>query len=267
MSHASLSEEYLRLGPLQTRIQTHQRYSELTHDVEQDVIDRAAIEPTDAVLDVGCGTAAFLARLSANRHVGRLCGLDASPAAVIAASAIDGVEAHLGDAAKLPFDDTEFDVVCARHMLYHVDDPAAAIREAKRVLRPGGRFVALVNHPDATPFIAAVVREQAIAHGITPPVLPASRVHSDNLPGMVGQVFDTIEVYRSDNALLFPTPEPVALYGLALMNFYGVSDDDPRRSAIADAIVAAVADRFAREGAPWRDPKGYVVCVATEPKE
>jgi SAM-dependent methyltransferase len=259
----SLTEEYLRLGPLQTRIETHRRYSETVDDVELKVIQAAKLEQNDDLLDVGCGTGSFLRRLRDESHAGRLAALDASPAAVAAAAEVAGVAAYLGDAADLPFHAGEFDVVTARHMLYHVDDPGAAIGEARRVLRAGGRFVSVVNHPNTTPKIARVVHELAIAHGCRPPVLPTSLVHSDNLPDLVRQAFGGVEVYRSDNALVFKEPHPLIQFGLALMNFYGVSDDNKQREAVAQDIVSTINQWFATHDYPWRDPKGYVTCVAT----
>lgn len=263
MIQKSIEEEYLRLGPLQTRIEIHAKFSEREHDVEQDVLDAARLERHESLLDIGSGTGSFLQRLRSEGHLGRLCALDSSPAAVAVAAQIRDVEAVLGDACALSYDPGTFDVVTARHMLYHVDDPVLAIRETRRVLRPGGRFVAVVNHARSTPMIADIVRSQAVANGIEPPVLPISLVHSDNLPGMVESVFGTVTTVSCDNALVFRSPGPAVAFGLALMNFYGVADDDPRREAVAGGIAAAVEERFRVSGeTAWRDPKGYVVCVA-----
>src|SRR2546429_368984 len=49
------------------------------------------------------------------------------------------------DAGKLPFGDGSFDTVVANHMLYHLDDPAAALAEFARVLRTGGRVAIATN--------------------------------------------------------------------------------------------------------------------------
>ena len=53
------------------------------------------------------------------------------------------VEVVAAPAESLPFDDGEFDTVVSTLVLCSVDDPAAAVREVRRVLRPGGRFVFL----------------------------------------------------------------------------------------------------------------------------
>jgi 2-polyprenyl-6-hydroxyphenyl methylase / 3-demethylubiquinone-9 3-methyltransferase len=93
------------------------------------------------VLDVGCG-AGFL-----SNHLVRegfhVTGIDASPASIAVAARHDAtgkVQYLLGDALLLPFPDASFDVVCAMDFLEHVEEPARAVAEIARVLRPGGTF-------------------------------------------------------------------------------------------------------------------------------
>lgn len=62
-----------------------------------------------------------------------------------------GVEAVVGDVQDLPFRDGIFDCVLAAWMLYHVADLNRALREIRRVLRPGGRFVATTNSEGTMP--------------------------------------------------------------------------------------------------------------------
>jgi SAM-dependent methyltransferase len=59
-----------------------------------------------------------------------------------------GIEAKVGDVQKLPFEDVSFDCAVAAWMLYHVPDVEQGIRELARVLRPGGRLVAVTNGAD-----------------------------------------------------------------------------------------------------------------------
>jgi len=94
-----------------------------------------------AILDVGCGTA-WLAE-----HFENYAGIDGSPDAVAAARA-KGREIALGDVTEpLPFEDARFDGVVLKDLLEHVPDPVAVVREARRVLRPGG--VVFASSPDA----------------------------------------------------------------------------------------------------------------------
>ena len=52
------------------------------------------------------------------------------------------------DASALPFPDSNFDLVIANHMLYHLDSPEAAVEEFTRVLRPGGQLRVSLNGRD-----------------------------------------------------------------------------------------------------------------------
>lgn len=93
------------------------------------------------VLDVGCG-AGFLSNHLA-REGFEVTGLDASQAAIQVAARHDvsGKARYLlGDALLLPFPDASFDAVCAMDFLEHVEEPARAVAEMARVLKPGGTF-------------------------------------------------------------------------------------------------------------------------------
>jgi SAM-dependent methyltransferase len=59
-----------------------------------------------------------------------------------------GVDARRGDVQDLPFDDGSFDCAVAAWMLYHVPDLDRGLAELHRVLRRGGRLVAVTNHSD-----------------------------------------------------------------------------------------------------------------------
>ncbi|MFE0105420.1 class I SAM-dependent methyltransferase [Streptomyces sp. NPDC059009] len=103
------------------------------------------LPPTSAtVLDLGCGTGS-LALLAAERGH-RVTAVDLAPKMVARARekfAAAGREAELlvGDAAAPPVPDRTFDVVLARHVLWMLPDPEAAIRHWCTLLRPGGRLI------------------------------------------------------------------------------------------------------------------------------
>ncbi|WP_433263007.1 class I SAM-dependent methyltransferase [Micromonospora vinacea] len=257
-------QEYLSLEPLATRIQTHQRYSEFPDDIDKTVQQAVSLSRDADLLDVGCGTGVFLRNLAERGHRGRLVGLDTSPAAVHALHDVAGVSAQLGNAMDLPYGAAVFDVVTARHMLYHVPDVRRALAECGRVLRSEGVFAAVVNRPGTAPQVSALVAEVVTSAGIDIPIVPNSRVNSDNLPEMIESTFGVVAVHRYDNALVFDRPEPVIAFAAAQLSFYGVEPDSAVRPELTRAIDAKVRAWFASGAGLWRDPKGYVICTARQ---
>jgi len=99
--------------------------------------------PDDVVLDVATGTG-LVARAIRVRYGCDVVGLDRSADMLGAAVARDGhIPLVRGGAEALPFPDESFDHLTFTYLLRYVDDPAAVLRELARVVRPGGRIVAL----------------------------------------------------------------------------------------------------------------------------
>jgi SAM-dependent methyltransferase len=102
------------------------------------------LEPGMRLLDVGCGPGTITLDLSERVSPGETIGVDRDPGIVAEAQSlldsrqISGVEFRTADAYALEFDDASFDVVHAHQLLQHLTDPVAALREMRRVLRPGG---------------------------------------------------------------------------------------------------------------------------------
>lgn len=93
------------------------------------------------LLDLGCGPGTITMDLARRVAPGRVLGLDSSPEVIEQATAAAGetpATFAVGDAYALDLSDASFDVVHAHQVLQHLGDPARALREAHRVLRPGG---------------------------------------------------------------------------------------------------------------------------------
>jgi demethylmenaquinone methyltransferase/2-methoxy-6-polyprenyl-1,4-benzoquinol methylase len=113
------------------------------------LVERIAVRPEAAVLDVACGTAAVSIEL-VRRYSCQVVGVDQS--AEMLAAGRDRVEAEglgarielrEGRAEALPFEDASFDALTFTYLLRYVDDPAATMRELARVVRPEGRIAML----------------------------------------------------------------------------------------------------------------------------
>lgn len=99
------------------------------------------------LLDLGCGTANLVPALSEwGTRVERYAGADLSPEMLLAAAprasaAPFPAALFAADAAALPLRDASFDTVVSASTLHDWADPAGALAEARRVLRPGGRLL------------------------------------------------------------------------------------------------------------------------------
>ena len=124
-------------------------YDQRCSDYARGRFDRVAgdaVPPHAHALEIGAGTGFFLLNLLQAGAVGSGTVTDISPGMVDAATrtaarlghAVDG---RVADAEALPFEDDSFDVVLGHAVLHHLPDVPAALREAHRVLRPGGRLV------------------------------------------------------------------------------------------------------------------------------
>lgn len=126
------------------------------------VRDAVAMAPRDTrvVLDLACGTGDLAEALAAAFPDASVTGVDASPRMIAAAQARHGgsrprLRFDVGDAMRLSVPDASVDLITAGYCYRNVPDWRAALREAARVLRPGGVFADLdFFRPSFTPWRA-----------------------------------------------------------------------------------------------------------------
>jgi ubiquinone/menaquinone biosynthesis C-methylase UbiE len=131
-------EEYARLAP-----EYDTKWSFYIEATTRETLARLDLRPTERLLDVGCGTGALLHRLARSHPVEQLAGVDPVPEMLAVALRRLPVELDLreGWAERLPFETARFDVVVSCNMFHYIRQPAAALHEMRRVLRPGGRLI------------------------------------------------------------------------------------------------------------------------------
>lgn len=163
-------------------------------DVHPRVADELLVSGVRHVLDMGCGTGSLGRQLDA-RDI-QWTGIDRSPNQITRASG----ERILAEARVLPFRDSTFDAVAALYMLYHFDDPREPIREAWRVLVPGGMFVACApsweNFPELLPYLPEQQRDSFDA---------------ESAPAQIESVFGNVTVEGWDMKL-FRLPDAEAVW-------------------------------------------------------
>jgi ubiquinone/menaquinone biosynthesis C-methylase UbiE len=109
------------------------------------IVKLAEAGPEDTSLDVACGPGLLACAFA--RVVRHSVGIDLTPAMLEQARKTQGelglhnLTWHQGDVNSLPFPDAHFSIVSSRFAFHHLEDPLAALREMRRVCKPGGRVV------------------------------------------------------------------------------------------------------------------------------
>jgi ubiquinone/menaquinone biosynthesis C-methylase UbiE len=118
--------------------------------VRDKLIDLAAPAPGEKVLDVGCGTGTLAIAIKPRVGAGEVHGIDASPEMIQvarekSAKAGSAIDFRVALIEAIPFPDASFDLVASSLMLHHLPDDlkAKGFLEVRRVLKPGGRFMAV----------------------------------------------------------------------------------------------------------------------------
>lgn len=222
-----------------------------------DLVEAAALQPGERVLDVACGTG-IVTRLAAERlgDSGRVAGTDVNPGMLeVARSAADGtpIEWHEANAESLPLADESFDVVLCQMGLQFIPNKLAALREMRRVLASGGR--AVLNVPGPTPEPMAIFAD-ALARHVDQKL--ASFVHlvfSLHEPHEVREIMDSagfrdIDVRHANKELRVPPPEQFMWQYIHSTPMAGaLAELDEERRAALERDVCTQWLKHCRDGA------------------
>jgi SAM-dependent methyltransferase len=171
---------------------------------------------TQVVADVGCGNGLDLRQIVPQGRCRHAIGLDLS--AWMLRSLEDlrqsgSLSLVQADAQRLPLPDRSVDVAMAMHMLYHVPDVPAAIRELRRITKPGGTVLASTNSSahlaEINELLYAVVSSQ-----LDRPVqaMPADSFTTQTGTAILSREFSSVTLRTLDVSLSIPTAQPVITY-------------------------------------------------------
>lgn len=215
--------QYADSGNLSARAALHARYSTNRTGWHQWVFDQFAIPPKAHVLEAGCGPGWLwkhnAERVPAGWHITLTDfsdGMLDDAQRNLADTALDAVF-EVCDIQHLPFDDATYDAVIANHMLYHVPDIPAAVREVHRVLKPGGLFYAATNG------LKHMREIHEMGQRIAPELYASfqeeyrhSLFELENGAETLSAAFDHVERRLYEDALVVTEVEPLVAYILSM---------------------------------------------------
>jgi demethylmenaquinone methyltransferase/2-methoxy-6-polyprenyl-1,4-benzoquinol methylase len=189
------------------------------------LVDMVAPRPGQALLDVAGGTGDIAFRLAARAPQAwvTVCDINAEMVGVgrdrgLDGGRVEGIDWSVGDAETLPFADSSFDAYTIAFGLRNVTDIDAALAEARRVLKPGGRFFCLEFSRVVVPLLARLYDGYSFA------VLPA-------LGGLVAQDREAYR-YLAESIRRFPPQDEL----VARMDAAGL--ERPRYRNLSAGVVA-----------------------------
>ena len=185
-----------------------------------DLVKHARLRPGQRVLDLGCGTGTLTLLIKQAEPAADVVGVDGDAQVLAiaqgkAAQAGVAVQWDKGLATELPYADQSFDRVLSSLVFHHLDRPAKlqALREAHRVLRPGGELHLLDFGPPQTafsrliaPLIRGMERLDDNLDGALRDMLVATGFDTCGAPRTFSIGFGTLWVYEGRRATATPDP-------------------------------------------------------------
>ena len=202
-------------------------------DLARETLSLAAPGGAEVVADVGYGNGRYLAELARRGHAGPVLGVDMSPGMLLAArSGAPRARLMVADAMALPVRDAAAGLTLAMHMLYHVPDPDRAVRELRRITRPGGRVIVGLNGADHLQELRGLIAHALASLG-RPPVRPREQIGLDTGEQLLRSQFASVTRHDFESQLRVPDTEPIAAYVRSR-----VPDAGPLVPAVLSALPA-----------------------------
>jgi SAM-dependent methyltransferase len=175
-----------------------------------------AWDGSQLVADIGCGNGVDLRQIIPDGRCRHAIGIDLSAGMLRTLGNLRDsgrLTVLQGDAEQLPLADDSVDVALAMHMLYHVPDLDAAVRELRRIVKPGGTVLASTNRPGSLSEIFGLFSDALREHlDHSAGTLPPLTFTTQNGATVLEREFSQVTLHRKDFPLAFPAAQPVRDY-------------------------------------------------------
>lgn len=213
----AVKRQYATNDNLRIRHETHDKYTVPKKDFVEWAIKCVHWRGNEKVLDAGSGPGLYYNRFEEFLPGVQYYGMDSS-AGMLAEHPAERGRLTRSDVLHLPYPTGYFDVVMANHMLYHVDSVESAIKELRRVLKPGGVFMVATNSMQTMPELQVLMRRAIVlltrqgAAQVRAPALPSDTFALENGTRILARHFFAVVRYDLPGALVFPDVEPAIAY-------------------------------------------------------
>lgn len=130
---------------------------------------------------------------------------------------IEKIKYEIIDIQDIPYEDESFDIIIARHMLYHVPDIDKALSEVKRVLKPNGKFYVSINGKEHMQELIELVKKYDKYIDFNPSKF-ADKFGIENGNEMLKQCFNNVSAEDFDGQIVVHKAEPVVSYVTSIIS-------------------------------------------------
>lgn len=239
----------------------------------------SSLPPDGRVLDIACGTGIVSRRMSGQPGVQSVTGIDVAPPMLEKAKQLsqthENIAFQLASADSLPFADDHFQTAYCQQGLQFFPDRVGALKEARRVLIPGGRIALAVwtSAPDGNPVFGAF--EEIVARELGKdlvPFGPFSLGDRANLETAAAEAdLKIMSLEKREQMSMLPDPRSLVLFDMLFLGRPGPDgamqplfdpDDpanDPKIEAIISQLTAATSQYASDDGALFAPGSAHIL--------
>lgn len=215
-----LKKQYQNSSNISARIRLHKDFSTNHTGWFPWIYEKAAIQPGEKILELGCGDGSFwvenMAHLPERIEVTLTDysnGILWEAEKQISCSSPNFCK-EVMDAHHINASENSFDVIIANHVLFYCEDLSKVFSEVLRTLKPGGRFICSTYSGEHMKEVSNLVREFDDRIALSADIL-YEKFGKENGGELLGDYFEQIQWFQYEDGLLVDKPEPLIAYILS----------------------------------------------------